>query len=411
MSLDLAAIRAQFPALARRVGDRPAVFFDGPAGSQVPESVIDAVAEVYRHCNANSHGHFATSRESDARIEAARAAAAAFLGVARPEEIAFGANMTTLTLSLSRSLGATWKRGDQVIVTRLDHDANVTPWVLAARDAGAEIVHVGFRREDATLDVDEIAAAIGERTRLVAIGAASNATGTINPVAEIAALAHRAGAEVFVDAVHHAPHRLPDVAAWGADYMACSAYKFFGPHVGILWGRAPRFAELPAYQVRAAGDELPGRWSTGTSNLEGIAGTAAAIEYLAGLAGESDGDLRSRLAASYALIGEHEEAMTRRLLAGLAAIDGVTVWGIRDLDRLGERVATVSITCASMSATELARHLGDAGIFVWDGHFYALDAVDHLGLAPGGMVRIGLLHYNTAAEVDRLLEELARIAK
>ena len=408
MPLDLPAIRARFPALERRVGDRPAVFFDGPAGSQVPAPVIDAVAEVYRHCNANSHGHFATSRESDARIEAARAAVAAFAGVERPEELAFGANMTTLTLSLSRSLGATWRPGDQVVVTRLDHDANVTPWVLAARDAGAEIVTVGFRREDTTLDLDELAAAIGERTRLVAIGAASNATGTINPVAEIAALAHRAGAEVFVDAVHYAPHRLPDVVAWGADYMACSAYKFFGPHVGILWGRSKRMAELPAYQVRAAGDALPGRWSTGTSNLEGIAGTAAAIEYLAGLAGES-GALRNRLAASYALIGEHEEALTRRLLSGLAAIEGVTVWGIRDLDRLGERVATVSITCDSMRATELARHLGDRGIFVWDGHFYALGVIDHLGLAPDGMVRIGLLHYNTAAEVDRLLEELAEL--
>lgn len=409
MSLDVEAVRARFPALQREVGGRPAVFFDGPAGSQVPESVIEAVAGVYRRCNANSHGHFATSRESDAMVEEARAAAAAFIGAGRPDEIVFGANMTTLALSLSRSLGATWEPGDQVVVTRLDHDANVTPWVLAARDAGAEVVTVGFRRRDATLDLDEIAAVINERTRLVAIGAASNATGTVNPVAEIAALAHAAGAEVFVDAVHHAPHRLPDVEAWGADYTACSAYKFFGPHLGILWGRSPRFAELPVYQARAAGDALPDRWSTGTHNLEGIAGTAAAIEYLAGLGG-GDGELRDRLEASYALIREHEEALTRRLLAGLAAIDGVRVWGIADLDRPGERVATISITCDAMGAPALARHLGERGIFVWDGHFYALDVIEHLGLAPDGMVRIGLLHYNTAAEVDRLLEELAALS-
>lgn len=408
MPLDVAAIRARFPALERRVGDRPAVFFDGPAGSQVPESVIEAVTDVYRRCNANSHGHFATSRESDQMVGAARAAAATFLGAGEPDSIVFGANMTTLALALGRSLGATWKPGDQIVVTRLDHDANVTPWALAARDAGAEVVTVGFRRSDATLDLDEIAAAIGERTRLVAVGAASNATGTVNPVAEITALAHQAGAEVFVDAVHYAPHRLPDAAAWDADYVACSAYKFFGPHVGILWGRSPRFAELPAYQVRAAGDALPDRWSTGTGNLEGIAGTAAAIEYIAGLSGQA-GDLRARLAASYALIREHEDALTGRLLAGLASIDGISVWGIDDLGRLGERVATVSITCASMPAPALARHLGERGIFVWDGHFYALDVIDHLGLAPDGMVRIGLLHYNTAAEVDRLLGELAAI--
>jgi cysteine desulfurase family protein (TIGR01976 family) len=408
VALDIEAIRAQFPALARTVGDRPAVFFDGPAGSQVPQRVIDAVSDTYRHRNANSKGHFAVSRESDAAISAAVETIAAFVNAERPEEIAFGANMTTLTLALSRSLGATWKPGDKVLVTRLDHDANVTPWVLAARDAGAEVTRVGFRKKDCTLDLDEVVDAIDERTRLVAVGAASNATGTINPIAAIAERAREVGAELFVDAVHYAPHRLPDVQAWDADYMACSAYKFFGPHIGVLWGKAPRFAEIPAYQVRAAGDELPWRWWTGTANLEGIAGAAAAVDYLAGLGGDGGG-LRARLERAYERIRAHEDRLTARLLGGLAEIGAVTVHGIDDLDRLDERVATISITHRSMAAPALARHLGDRGIFVWDGHFYAVDVVDHLGLEPDGMVRVGLLHYNTEAEVDRLLDELRAI--
>ena len=409
MALDIAAIRSQFPALTREVGGQPAVFFDGPAGSQVPGRVIDAVADVYRRCNANSHGAFVTSRESDQSVIAASEKAAALFGVDRPEEVVFGANMTTMTLALSRSLARTWRAGDKVLVTRLDHDANVTPWVLAARDAGAEITRVGFRRSDCTLDLDEVLEAIDERTRLVAVGAASNATGTVNPITAIAERAHQVGAEVFVDAVHYAPHRLLDAQAWDADYIACSAYKFFGPHVGLLWGRAPRFAELPAYQVRPAGDALPDRWATGTNNLEGIAGTAAAIDYLADLSGEPDGDLRARLESAYQQIRAHEDHLTARLLGGLAGIAGVTVWGISDLDRLDERVATISITCRDKPAAELAAHLGERGIFVWDGHFYAVDVVEHLGLEPDGMVRIGLLHYNTEAEVDRLLEELAAI--
>ena len=409
MALDVDSVRAQFPALSREVGGKPAVFFDGPAGSQVPERVIDAVVDVYRRCNANSHGAFVTSRESDQSVVAAGERAAALVNAERPEEVVFGANMTTLTFALSRSLARGWRSGDKVLVTRLDHDANVTPWVMAARDAGAEITRVGFRRSDCTLDLDEVFEAIDERTRLVAVGAASNATGTVNPITAIAERAHQVGAELFVDAVHYAPHRLPDVQAWNADYMACSAYKFFGPHVGLLWGKSPRFAELPAYQVRPAGDALPDRWATGTSNLEGLAGTTAAIDYLADLSGETEGPLRGRLESAYQVIREHEDALTARMLEGLANIAGVTVWGITDLDRLDERVATVSITVRDKPAAEVAAHLGERGIFVWDGHFYAVDVIEHLGLEPEGMVRIGLLHYNTAAEVDRLLEELAAI--
>lgn len=408
MSFDVGAVRARFPSLARTVGDEPAVFFDGPAGSQVPRDVIDAMAGYLATSNANGGGSFVTSLESDQLVVRAQRAVADLIGAAESEAVVFGANMTTLTFALSRTLARTWEPGDEVVVTRLDHDANVTPWVLAARDAGAVIKKVGFRRDDCTLDLEELAAAIGPRTRLVAVGAASNATGTVNPVAEIGALCRAAGAELFVDAVHYAPHRLVDVEAWGCDYAACSAYKFFGPHVGILWGRQPRFAELPCYQVRPAGDALPGRWMTGTTNFEGVAGTLAAVDYMAGLGG-ADGPARHRLTAAYERTAAHERALTDRLLAGLSELEAVTVWGIADRDRLDERVATVAITHARRSPREIAAELGERGIFVWAGHFYAVEVTAHLGLDPDGVVRIGLLHYNTTAEVDRLLAALASL--
>jgi len=401
--LDVAAVRAQFPALSRELNGRPVVYFDGPAGSQVPTRVIDAVSATLREHNANTHGAFATSREVDALLADARTAVADLLGAPDPDTVAFGANMTTLTFALSRSLLDRWDTDDEILVTRLDHDANVWPWVMAAREVDARVEYVDFHEPTCTLDLDDLRAKLSERTRLVAVGAASNAVGTINPVREICELAHEVGAEVFVDAVHYAPHGVIDVVDWDCDYLACSAYKFFGPHVGILWGKRESMRNLPAYQVRPAGDELPGRWMTGTQNHEGIAGTLAAIDYLAEL---GDGDTRrARLLSAYGAITSHEAELGARLLAGLEGMSDITVWG-----RAQHRTPTFGITHARMAPAALARHLGDRGICVWEGNFYALEVTRALDLEPDGMVRIGLLHYNTADEVDRLLEELHALA-
>ena len=307
--LNVAACRAQFPALSREIAGRPAIYFDGPAGSQVPGRVIDAISSYLKTHNANHGGLFATSRESDAMLANAHEAVADFLGMADPQLTVFGANMTTLTFALSRALAKTWRPADEIVVTRLDHDANVTPWVLAARDAGATIRHLGIRASDCTLDLDLLRSILSPRTRLVAVGCASNAVGTVNPVREIVELAHAAGAHVFLDAVHYAPHRLIDVESWGCDFLACSAYKFFGPHVGILWGRRAILESLPAFKVRPAADTLPDRWMTGTQNHEGTAGVLAAIEYLADLGRAADPANASRRAAlttAFAAIGEYE---------------------------------------------------------------------------------------------------------
>lgn len=408
---DVDRCRGQFPALARRQGDAPCVFFDGPAGSQVPQRVIDAIGDYLCRMNANHGGLFATSRESDALLDEAHQAAADFLGVDDPDTTVFGANMTTLTLALSRALGRTWQPGDEVLVTRLDHDANVTPWALAARDAGANVRHVNIRAADCTLDLDDLRRQLTGRVKLVAVGAASNSVGTVNPVAEITALAHKAGAAVFVDAVHYAPHRPIDARAWDCDFVVCSAYKFFGPHVGVLWGRRELLENLLAYKVRPASNDLPGKWMTGTQNHECIAGVLAAIEYLADL-GRSGGAAPSRrnaLEAAFAEIQQHEERLCRRLIEGLARLKGVRLWGIAEVDRMAERVPTLSITHSRLSPAELAAHLAREGIFVWHGNYYALSLSEALGREPEGMVRIGLLHYNTAPEVDRLLAVLEQL--
>ncbi len=408
--VDIEWVRSQFPALARMQGGHRIVYFDGPAGSQVPHRVIDAVSGYLAEHNANTNGEFASSRESEAILVAARAAAADLVGAADSDEIVFGANMTTITFSLSRSLARTWKRGDRIVVTQLDHDANVTPWALAARDAGAEVVTVPIR-PDTTLDLDALAAAVAPGARLVAVTAASNSTGTRTPVARIAALAHAAGAEVVVDCVHYAPHDRIDVAAWGCDFLLASAYKFFGPHVGLLWGRKGRLAELDAYKVRPAGDNVPDRWMTGTPNFEGIAGVGAAIDYLTelGRRAGATGGRREALDAAYHAIVAYERSLCSRLLSGLARIDDVSVWGIADPARVAERVPTVSITHARLSPRALAAELGAHGIWVWNGNYYALELSRALGREPDGMVRIGCLHYNTPAEVDRLLAALAAV--
>ncbi len=404
--------RGQFPALARQHCGRPAVFFDGPAGSQVPQAVIDALSHYLVECNANHGGRFVTSRESDARLDAAHQGLADFCGSGDAGTIAFGPNMTTLTFALSRALAREWRPGDEILVTRLDHDANVTPWVLAARDAGATVRHVGIRAQDCTLDLDDLDAQLSPRTRLVAVGCASNAVGTINPVAEIARRAHAVGAEVFVDAVHSAPHLLPDVTAWDCDWLVASAYKFFGPHLGVLWGRRARLESLPAYKLRPAPDDLPGRWMTGTQSHEAICGALAAVEYLAELGRQvepSAAGRRPALVAAYRAIGAYERQLAGRLISGLGELARVKLYGIAAADRLGERVPTVAIRHDRLAPAALAEYLDARGIFVWHGNFYALPLTEALGLEPEGLVRIGLLHYNTAAEVERLLAALAEL--
>lgn len=403
-------IRNQFPALSRETDGLPFAFFDGPAGTQVPQCVIDAVSTYFAQNNANHGGLFQTSRESDAVLAAAHRAVADLLGTDDPDTVAFGPNMTTLTFSLSRALARTWKPGDEVIVSRLDHDANFTPWVLAAADAGAVVRYIDVNPDDCTLDLDGFKSKLSDRTRLVAVGCASNAVGTVNPVKEICRLSREAGALTFLDAVHFAPHNLIDVEDFGCDFLACSAYKFFGPHVGILWGRRELLEELPAYKLRPASDALPDKWMTGTQNHECIAGTLAAIDYLAELgrtiASDSSLSRRSALASAYEAITTYEQQLIWHLIDGLRPLDSFKLWGISDPDRRSERLPTISITHRDRIPTEIAEELGRRGLFVWNGNYYALPLTERLGLEPDGMIRIGIVHYNTLREIDRLLDVL-----
>lgn len=401
--------RNQFPALKRTVGNMPVAFFDGPGGSQVPDRVIAAVSHYLAQTNANRGGRYATARESDALLESAHADLATFVGSDAPESIVFGANMTTLTFGLSRAISRSWQPGDEVMVTRLDHDGNVTPWALAARDAGAVVKYVEFHPSDCTLDLADFSAKLTARTRLVAIGCASNIVGTINPVCELCRQAHQVGATVFLDAVHYAPHALPDVAAWDCDFMACSAYKFFGPHIGVLWGRPEVLKSVTPYKLRPVTESLPGRWMTGTQNFEGIAGARAGVDYLADLGrqvGSSSGSLRDSLKAAYSAIGDYERLLAAKLLSGLTALPQLRVLGLTDLARLGDRTPTVSFLHDRLSAEEVADRLGEQGLLVGHGNFYALQLTEKFEVEPDGVVRVGLMHYNTPAEIDRLLTAL-----
>ncbi len=414
---DAAWCREQFPALHVKRAGRVPVFLDGPGGTQVPERVIRAMVQYLSTCNANHGGLFATSVESDAILARAHEAVADLLNAPSPDEIVFGQNMTSLTFHLSRSIACQLRPGDNVVVTRLDHDANIRPWVLAARDAGASVRFVDIHPEDCTLDLEDIRRQIDGRTRLVAVGCASNAVGTVNNVKAVTRLAHEAGAWVFLDAVHHAPHGPIDVQDWDCDFLACSAYKFFGPHVGALWGRRELLERLPAYKVRPAPETLPGRWMTGTQNHEGLAGVLAAVDYLAEIGSRTPAARQAGFAAmterrrlihrALASIQAYEATLAAQLLEALAERRHFRVLGITDRNRLSERVPTISLTSCDAGPERIAQHLADRQIYVWNGNMYAALLSERLGLeAQGGFLRIGMVHYNTAEEVDRLIAAL-----
>ena len=391
------------------------MFFDAPGGTQISRESIQAITEYLVTRNANHDGHFRASRESDAMVARTRSAVADFIGASRPEEICFGQNMTSVTFNLSRSIARELHPGDEVVVTRLDHDANVAPWLLAAKDRGAEVRWVDFDPNEGAWTADALAAQVTSRTKLVAVGLASNSTGTINPVAEAARIAHAVGAWCFVDAVHYAPHGPIDAAALGCDFLACSAYKFFGPHVGILWGRYELLDRLPAYKVRPAGDAPPYKWETGTQSFEGIAGVGGCLAYLEWVGrtfgGAGAGPRKQALRAGMESIRSYEAGLARRLRDGLSAVKGLRVRGIMSDAGMSRRVPTFSFTLDGHHPRAVCEALDAAGIAAWDGNYYALEVTRRLGLeGTGGMVRVGAAHYTTAAEVDRLLEVIDSIA-
>lgn len=424
--LDLSLVRSQFPALQETDEfGRPFAYLDGPGGTQVPQRVIDAMAAYFRQANANHGGHFVTSRRNDEMMEQSRGAMADFLNASSSQEIVFGANMTTLTFSFSRAFGRTMNPGDEVIVTRLDHDANIAPWV-ALQEQGVKVKRADFSPDDCRLDLNQLASLLTDKTKLVAVGYASNAVGTINPIDRIASMAHRVGALLWVDAVHYAPHRAIDVQSLGCDFLVCSAYKFFGPHVGVVWGRLDLLEQLPAYKVRPSDPRPPGKFETGTQNHEGIAGIKACLDYLAEIgrnygldsspasAGNSDvcqGRPRELKQAMQA-IAAYEKYLFAYMVSQLEDIPGLKIHGIANPQEFEERCPTLAFTLEGFTPREVAVFLGNQGIFVWNGNFYALSVTERLGLEKsGGLVRVGLTHYNTKPEVDRLVETLRTLTE
>src|ERR1700733_4834546 len=447
-TLDLTYIRAQFPSLTQTVNGHPAAFLDGPGGTQVPQRVIDAISNYLGRDNANTDGAYATSRRTNAMLASARAAMADFLNCGA-DEIVFGPNMTTLTYAMSRAIGRDLGPGDEILVTRLDHDANVSPW-LALEEKGVTIRWAEIHREDCTLDVEDLAAKLNSKTKLVAIGYASNAVGTINPVKEIVRLAHASGALAYVDAVHYGPHGLIDVAALDCDFLVCSTYKFFGPHMGVLFGKREHLQRLRPYKVRPLTDAVPNRWEWGTLNHECIAGITACVDYIADLgrhatnesrngatkgttptgvphpsrfskggndAADTSGVTNERRAAiveAYQAIHNHERGLLDRMMTGLTKIPHLKIYGITDPARFAERCATLALRVEdgnpSHTPLQLATQLGNRGIFTWDGNYYAPNLTEQLNVEKsGGFLRIGLVHYNTYEEVDRLLAALSEI--
>ena len=409
--LDLTWSRAQFPALAQTVNGHPAVFLDGPGGTQVPQRVIDAISGYLRRNNANTAGAYATSRNTDAMIAEARRAMADFFNC-DPDEVVFGPNMTTLTYAISRSIGRELHPGDEILLTHLDHDANISPW-RALEEHGVTIRLAEINEEDCTLDMHDLTAKITERTKLVAVGYASNAVGTINHAEEVIRLAHKAGALAYIDAVHYAPHGPIDVRALDCDFLVCSTYKFFGPHMGVLYGKREHLKRLVPYKVRANTNAIPNRWEWGTLNHECIAGITACVDYLADLGRRADPSAstrRSALLAAYKAIQQHERELMERLISGLLAIPGLKLYGIHNPQRFNQRCPTVAVRIAGWTPLQLATKLGERGFFTWDGNYYALNLTERLNVEKdGGFLRIGLAHYNTTEEVERFLAALREI--
>jgi cysteine desulfurase family protein (TIGR01976 family) len=406
--LDIGWVRSQFPSLQTQVNGQPAAFLDGPAGTQVPTQVMHAIQNYLTTSNANTCGAFLTSRRTDEMIANTRAAMADFFHC-DAREVVFGQNMTTITFAIARAIGRELQQGAEILLTTLDHDANFAPW-KALEEKGVIIREVDIREEDCTLDLGDLKSQLSSRTRVVAVGYASNAVGTINPVSEITRMAHAVGAMVYIDAVHYAPHGLIDVRELDCDFLVCSPYKFFGPHMGTLYGKAEYLQRLKPYKVRPCTDQIPDRWESGTQLHELIAGIGAAVEYMAEVGRRSDtsvGTRREALAAAYRTTVAHERRLITRLIEGLQAIPGVRIYGITDPKRLDERCSTLSLRIGDHHPMEIAKFLGDRGIFTWDGNYYALNLTERLGVeSKGGLLRIGLVHYNTIEEVERLLTAL-----
>jgi len=420
MQYDLESVRSQYPALTMSDDGVRRIYLDNPAGTQVPQIVADAMSDCLLHKSANLGGYFASSKDADQVVADARAAMADFLNAPSDDEIIFGQNMTTMTLHLSRSIGRLMQPGDEIILSRMDHDANVWPWVLMARDLGLEVKWLKFDKSTFEFDLGDLDDLLTDRTRLVCVGGASNLTGTINDIETICRKARAVGALTFIDAVQSAPHLATDVQKIGCDFLVCSAYKFFGPHQGILWGRREVLESLEPYKVRPAYDEIPWCFETGTQSHEGCAGVTAAVDYFAQIGKDMAADhmaswaqlsgRRQVLHAAMDFLFDYEKSIADHLLQGLVAIDGVTVQGISSPAALDRRVPTVSFTHASMGPDTIAKALAKENIFVWSGHNYAVEVAQTLGIyESGGGVRIGPVHYNSHAEIDELLDALTSI--
>lgn len=419
MSLDLSLVRQQFPSL-----DRPAIFLDNPAGTQIAKQSLDRMTRYLLEHNANHEGMFETSRRSDAVLHEAHAAMADFLNASRPEEIIFGNNMTTLTLHMSRSLARNLQPGDHLLVTRMDHDANISPWMLIAEDKGCNLLWVDIDVENGTLDVQDFERALEKKPKIAAFGYASNLLGTVNPVKKLTRMAHDAGALVYIDAVQYAPHGPIDVQDLDCDFLACSSYKFFGPHAAALYGKYDLLNELKAYKVRPASDELPYKFETGTQNHEGIAGVLGALEYLEWLGTQFGADhaqtwkdagfsgRKLELKKGMSAMQAYEKELSKKLIGIVQSIPGTRIHGVTDLDRLDERVPTVSFTVDGKDPERIADELGKLGFYVWNGHNYALAIVERMGLLEaGGMIRVGPVHYNTLDELEKFGEALKQVVE
>jgi cysteine desulfurase family protein (TIGR01976 family) len=420
MSFDLEAVRSQFPALALTDNGTRRIYFDNPGGTQVPTCVVEAITDCLLTKNANLGAHFKTSKDADAVVQSAREAMADFLNAPSSSEIIFGQNMTTITLHLSRSIGRLFSPGDEIVLSKMDHDANIGPWLQLARDLALEVKWLPFNKESFEIDLEDLDEILTERTRLVCVGGASNFTGTINDIATICAKAKEVGALTYIDGVQSAPHIPIDVQHVGCDFFVCSPYKFFGPHQGVLWGRREVLERLEPYKPRPLTSELPWCFESGTQSHEGVAGVFATVEYLAEIGRTMAEDYlpnwsqfsgrRQQVHAAMELLFDLEKSLAKHLIDGLLRIDGITIQGISAEDALDRRVPTVSFTHESFAPDAIAKALAEQNIFVWSGDFYAVDAAKTLGIhESGGALRVGPVHYNSIAEIDELLEALSTL--